>query len=262
MAKQAFEGTRGSFYKMSPEDITVIGLDTKDDESHPLYDGRIHMPLEEDTVLNMMEHGVLVPIRVTKDGKSAIVIDGRRRVLHAREANRRLKKKGQPTIFVPVLPPDNDDDGRHMSQMLLRVACARASDDRLLLPRAGEMPPWALGAHARGTRRRRRRRSRLDAIEVTANDIAADPSLVARKRIWHAARDCNSSIPGCGGVFKCSACRRWVGWCAGSAEADANDPRNWMCSRCANRRTCTKCGGYVRRRRRTPGCLRKLCSGC
>lgn len=105
MAKQAFEGSRQSVYLMKPEDVTIIGVDTDDGPEHHLYDERIKWALEENTVLDMMCRGVKVPIEVTKDGDKAIVVDGRRRTMHAREANKRLAAKGAPTLRIRVLPP-------------------------------------------------------------------------------------------------------------------------------------------------------------
>ncbi|MDH1522187.1 ParB/RepB/Spo0J family partition protein [Achromobacter mucicolens] len=50
-----------------------------------------------------MALGVREPILVWKDPETGqvIVVDGRQRVRHAIEANRRLAERGEPTIFVP-----------------------------------------------------------------------------------------------------------------------------------------------------------------
>jgi ParB family chromosome partitioning protein len=94
---------------MEPETLTIIGLDTKDGPEHPLYDPRIHLPLNEDMVLNIMHYGVLEPILIRKNGASAEVIDGRRRVMHAREANARLKKAGSEELRIPTISKRGDD---------------------------------------------------------------------------------------------------------------------------------------------------------
>jgi ParB family chromosome partitioning protein len=60
-------------------------------------------------VLNIMVHGVLEPVLVRKDGDSAEVVAGRRRVLHAREANKRLAKEGSEPIRVPCMVKKGDD---------------------------------------------------------------------------------------------------------------------------------------------------------
>jgi ParB family chromosome partitioning protein len=73
-----------------PENLHLVT-----DKTHPLYDERIHLPINEAMVLNIMDQGVLEPIIVWKDpetGKSCVV-DGRQRVRHTLEANKRLAKR-------------------------------------------------------------------------------------------------------------------------------------------------------------------------
>lgn len=101
--KQALEGTRLNAFGMDPNDLTIVGLDTKDGPEHPLYDPRVLAPLEESMVLSIMTHGVLEPVKVRKDGKAVEVVFGRRRVMHAREANKRLKKQGDEPIHVACM---------------------------------------------------------------------------------------------------------------------------------------------------------------
>ncbi|QKJ87464.1 hypothetical protein PMPD1_2522 [Paramixta manurensis] len=73
------------------------------DPSHLLYDERIYLPLNEATILNIMELGVLEPIIVWKDPETGLscVVDGRQRVRHALEANKRLAKEGKELLLVP-----------------------------------------------------------------------------------------------------------------------------------------------------------------
>ena len=82
-------------YNYEAESLTIIT-----DKSHPLYDERIHLPLDESLVLSIMAEGVLDPIMVRKNGEDkkgnpiVEVIDGRQRVRCCLEANRRLKEAG------------------------------------------------------------------------------------------------------------------------------------------------------------------------
>ena len=72
-----------------PEDLVLVM-----DENGPhgeLYDDRVHLPVSEALVLNILEHGVIEPAKVLRDGNLLYVIDGRQRVKATREANRRLK---------------------------------------------------------------------------------------------------------------------------------------------------------------------------
>ena len=45
-----------------PENLHLVT-----DKAHPLYDERIHLPINEAMVLNIMDQGVLEPIIVWKD---------------------------------------------------------------------------------------------------------------------------------------------------------------------------------------------------
>ncbi len=74
-----------------------------DDPTHPLYDERIHLPLDEAMVLNIMDQGVIEPIVVWKDKETGLVcvVDGRQRVKHAKEANIRLQREGKEPLHVP-----------------------------------------------------------------------------------------------------------------------------------------------------------------
>lgn len=76
-----------------------------DDPTHPLYDERIYLPLSESMVLNIMDQGVIEPIVIWKDKETGTVyvVDGRQRVKHAREANRRLTDQGKPCLMVPAV---------------------------------------------------------------------------------------------------------------------------------------------------------------
>ncbi|EOC9629692.1 ParB N-terminal domain-containing protein [Enterobacter ludwigii] len=75
------------------------------DKSHPLYDERIHLPVSEAMVLNIMDQGVLEPIIVWKDPETGLscVVDGRQRVRHTLEANIRLQAAGRETLKVPAV---------------------------------------------------------------------------------------------------------------------------------------------------------------
>ncbi|SMG00354.1 ParB/RepB/Spo0J family partition protein [Burkholderia singularis] len=92
---------KSNVLNFDPEDLVLIT-----DPNHALFDRRALMPFDEATVLNIMAEGVTQSITITKDvetGKT-IVVDGRRRVINAREANRRLVAMGLQPWRVPALP--------------------------------------------------------------------------------------------------------------------------------------------------------------
>ncbi|WP_233772500.1 hypothetical protein [Achromobacter sp. AONIH1] len=84
----------------APEDLHLIT-----EHDHPLYDERVHLPLDEAMVLNIMALGVLQSILVWKDPESGktLVIAGRQRVKHTLEADKRLAAEGKPTLLVPAV---------------------------------------------------------------------------------------------------------------------------------------------------------------
>jgi ParB family chromosome partitioning protein len=93
-------------YMFDPEDLILVT-----DEKSPLYDERVKLPLDEALVLNIMfapdgvPQGVLEPVNVARNAETGKVevIDGRQRVKAAREANKRLKKKGLEPVWVPAM---------------------------------------------------------------------------------------------------------------------------------------------------------------
>jgi ParB family chromosome partitioning protein len=102
MAKQALAGTRLNAFSMDPNKLTIIGLDTDDGPEHPLYDERIHLPVKEGLVRNIMLNGVIQNVVVRKNGDTVEVVDGRQRVRAAREANERLAAEGKELVHVPT----------------------------------------------------------------------------------------------------------------------------------------------------------------
>lgn len=73
------------------------------DKSHPLYDERVNLPIDENMVLNIMYQGVIEPVVVRKNRETGDteVVAGRQRVKNAVEANARLRAKGCEPIRIP-----------------------------------------------------------------------------------------------------------------------------------------------------------------
>ncbi len=110
-------GADGSTSLLSfwPEKLKIVT-----DQEHPLYDERVNLPLDEAMIRNIQTFGVLEPIIVTRDPDTGdvLVIDGRQRVRHALEANKRLDAAGLPLILVPATTRKGDDDAGLMSIMV------------------------------------------------------------------------------------------------------------------------------------------------
>ena len=94
----------GTLHQVDPRSLVIIGLDTDDGASHPLYDERIRYDLREALVASVAAKGVLSPIHVRIEDGKAVVLDGRQRVRAAREVAARLAAEGAAVgVRVPVI---------------------------------------------------------------------------------------------------------------------------------------------------------------
>ena len=112
MAKNSIEayGAEGKSNVLffDPDKLTLVT-----DPKHSLYDERALRPFSEPMVLNIMALGIHTPIVITKDPESGqtLVVAGRGRVINAREANRRLRERGEEPVQVPGVARRTDSDG-------------------------------------------------------------------------------------------------------------------------------------------------------
>lgn len=151
MAKTALDGKRLNAFGMDPDKMVIVGIDTNDGADHVLWDERINLPLKEEMVLNIMAVGVKQTITVRKDGDNALVVDGRQRVRHAREANKRLRERGEPIVLVPTRVEKGSDDMMDMVSVSLNAqrqedsTLAKARRAKRMLDRnGGDYEPVAL----------------------------------------------------------------------------------------------------------------------
>ncbi len=130
---------RKSAYTANPRELTIIGRDTKHKRGeHPLWDERAAREVDEAMVCNIMVYGVIEPVTVVRDGDGFNVVDGRGRVMAAREANKRLKKQGSKELRIPVLMRDGDDS-RLFGVMVSANEHRRADDVLVKAQKAGRM---------------------------------------------------------------------------------------------------------------------------
>jgi ParB-like chromosome segregation protein Spo0J len=95
-AGEAPQPTNG---RISPESLTVIGLDTREGAENVLWDERATQPLRDEFVANVKALGVIEPVIAIERGDALVVVAGRQRVKAARKA-------GLDTVPVVVLPAD------------------------------------------------------------------------------------------------------------------------------------------------------------
>lgn len=92
-----------------PDDLVIIGLDTEDGDKHPLWDPRIKLPVDEALARNIRVRGVLLSIRVRKNGDRYEVVDGRQRVQSARLAKKWQVAAGEVEVRVPAMVSRGED---------------------------------------------------------------------------------------------------------------------------------------------------------
>ena len=85
-----------------PDDLIIVGLDTEDGHTHPLYDERVHRELNESFVRNVIMYGVQQSVLIREEAGKKYVVAGRQRVRAAREAARRADASGEYGFKVPV----------------------------------------------------------------------------------------------------------------------------------------------------------------
>ncbi|KVL39807.1 ParB/RepB/Spo0J family partition protein [Burkholderia sp. MSMB1835] len=116
--------------------VTALAMDPNDlelvvDPSHPLYDRRVHQEPNTKTVLNYRAIGVRKPVLFYKDPETGknLVIDGRTRVINARELNRQLIAAGEPPITIPAIPQKViNDGGKSFSAVMVSTNEIRKED--------------------------------------------------------------------------------------------------------------------------------------
>lgn len=110
---QVFDAARGTYFNFDPAKLVVIGLDTGDGPDHPLHDERVREPEDGEALQalakNIALHGVIEPVVIRKDGTTAQVVAGRRRVSAARIANAMLAAEGKEPITVPCVVRKQDE---------------------------------------------------------------------------------------------------------------------------------------------------------
>jgi ParB family chromosome partitioning protein len=83
-----------------PASLTLVT-----DPNSPLYDERVHLPVNEALARNIDHQGVLEPVLVQKNPETGLteVVAGRQRVKAARQANEWRVSRGVPALHVPAV---------------------------------------------------------------------------------------------------------------------------------------------------------------
>lgn len=126
--KQAIEGKRGTHFQIDPFSVKVPGIDYESGPEDPYYNPRIkgmytangEVVYNEGMLDSIMRLGVLEPILTgKKDNGDVVVVAGCSRILHAREACRRLQAAGHPPLLVPALSPLRGFTDAEMGEVMI-----------------------------------------------------------------------------------------------------------------------------------------------
>ncbi|WP_330996353.1 hypothetical protein [Burkholderia gladioli] len=95
---------KGNLLDFDPDDLTLVV-----DESHPLYDERVHWPLDEAMVRNIDFQGVLQPIEVSKNPETGAteVVTGRQREELPRGESPTPRARGAAPVDPGLCTPDS-----------------------------------------------------------------------------------------------------------------------------------------------------------
>jgi|SRR5215831_248856 len=86
-------------FLVDPESLKLVT-----DPAHPLYDERVHLPVQEWLVRSIMKRGILQALIVRRNGPDLEVAVGRQRAKAAIEANRRFKAAGSAVrVRAPII---------------------------------------------------------------------------------------------------------------------------------------------------------------
>ncbi|HRE87500.1 MAG TPA: hypothetical protein PK095_00045 [Myxococcota bacterium] len=129
MAKTIIDAPRAaSSFLVWPEDVVIIGLDTPHKRGeHRLWDERAFRGFNEGSVRNMMVNRALLVGEITIEldqDLGQLVADGRGRTLDAREANKRLRERGEEPFQLKAQVVRYKDDATSFERMIVKNAFA------------------------------------------------------------------------------------------------------------------------------------------
>lgn len=99
-------GEAGTVKLYMPEDVVIIGKDTADGAEHPLYDDRVHKPLDPAKVANVKKFGPVGYVKCLLMGGFPVVWNGRTSTMWTRAANAELIAEGGKAWPIKVIIED------------------------------------------------------------------------------------------------------------------------------------------------------------
>lgn len=113
---------RADLWRMETDKLVIVT-----DKVHPLYDERVALPVPDWLIESVIEHGVLQPVVLRRNGHLFEVQDGRQRVKAVIAANKRLANQGSDkVILVPCMLRKDDDQSA--AKIMVAINEQRQSD--------------------------------------------------------------------------------------------------------------------------------------
>lgn len=120
---EGYNNTPGARFSFDPESVFIPGLDDHCDETHPLYDPGVHVPLDKEQVANVKRDGIHQEILITPYLADGVwvpaVLDGRHRTRWLRRANQLRATAGEEKLTIDCR---NATDGEIASAVAVKHA--------------------------------------------------------------------------------------------------------------------------------------------
>lgn len=106
-ATKVARGARRDMTMYDPASLTIVGLDVPGAQDHPCWDPeRLERPLNPSAVIDVLYHGITLPVVCRRNGELVEIVDGKTRVRWARTANAAYGS----SVMVPVIFVRGTDD--------------------------------------------------------------------------------------------------------------------------------------------------------
>lgn len=147
--KDQYEGRTNGFL-MRPERLFLVGVDIPDGRTtphgpteHAGWDDRIHLPIDQQLGLSLLQEGNLQPVQVRKNGSLLEIVYGRQRTRAARWANEQIaahwqEVDGEAPAGTCELPPHLRGELTRDTRVVLKVEIVRGDDKRMIAATAAE----------------------------------------------------------------------------------------------------------------------------
>lgn len=121
-SKQLMKGKRENAFARDPESVTIVGYDTDEGPEAAGWDERVELideTITEEWIATFLRLGCIEPVVVRKNGAERVdVVDGRRRVLGLRAANKLRVARGEKPFLITCVAFKGTDKGSYEAMVV------------------------------------------------------------------------------------------------------------------------------------------------